>query len=71
MAISAGSSLGDDACMATTTTAIASSKPRLKAVPAAGRRPLDRDDALRQVRSVRHHVESREGRFAHLKRLYD
>ena len=58
--------------MATTTTAIAPSKARLRLLPAAGRRPLNRDDALRQVRSVRHHVEtSRAERFAHLKRVYD
>jgi hypothetical protein len=32
---------------------------------------VDRDAALRQVRSVRHHVQSRDERFAHLKRVYD
>ena len=43
---------------------------RLTLMPAA-RRPLNRDDALRQVRRARLHVESRSERFAHLKRVYD
>ena len=58
--------------MASTTTAIAPSRPRVALLnPAARRRPLNREDALRQVRSVRRHVQSREDRFAHLKRSYD
>ena len=58
--------------MATTTNAIAPTKARLKLLPTAGRSPIDRDDALRQVRTARRHVEaSRADRFAHLKRVYD
>jgi hypothetical protein len=60
-------------CMATMTNATLSAPGalrRLSLLP-AGRRPLNRDEALRQVRSVRRHVESRADRFAHLKRVYD
>lgn len=45
---------------------------RLMVLPTAGRRrPLDRDDALRQIRGAIRHVQPREDRFAHLKRIYD
>jgi hypothetical protein len=44
---------------------------RLSLVGAGGQRPLNRDDALRRVRSVRRHVEARNERFEHLKRVYD
>jgi hypothetical protein len=43
----------------------------LSLASAKQRRPLNRDEALRQVRSVRHHVQARSERFAHLKRVYD
>lgn len=36
-----------------------------------GRRPIDRDDALRQVRAARRRLQPREQRFEHLKRVYD
>ena len=59
--------------MATSTNATAPAPGvlrRLTPAPAAPR-PLNRDDALRQVRRARRHVESRSERFAHLKRVYD
>jgi hypothetical protein len=43
----------------------------LSVAGANGQRPLDREDALRRVRSVRRHVVARQERFAHLKRVYD
>jgi hypothetical protein len=65
----------DHVRMATTTTNATLSAPgelrRLILVPASGRRPLNRDDALRQVRTAKRHVQSRDERFAHLKRVYD
>jgi hypothetical protein len=74
MAISAGTMPVHHVGMATTTNATLSAPGgalrRLSLLP-AGRRPLNRDEALRQVRSVRRHVESRADRFAHLKRVYD
>jgi hypothetical protein len=58
--------------MATTNaTMSAAGALRRLALVQPGRRPLNRDEALRQVRSVRRHVQSRAERFAHLKRVYD
>ena len=58
-----------------TSTAPGPSRPgglrHLSVVGANGQRPLDREDALRRVRSVRRHVLARQERFAHLKRIYD
>jgi hypothetical protein len=72
MAISAQPMLAHHVRMATTTNAMTGpSALRRLALVAPSRRPLNRDDALRQVRSVRHHVQSRTERFAHLKRVYD
>jgi hypothetical protein len=73
MAISAGRLILHDVGMATTTNATSSAPGalrRLTLMPAV-RRPLNRDDALRQVRKARRHIESRSERFAHLKRVYD
>jgi hypothetical protein len=44
---------------------------RLMLLPTGGRRPLDRDEALRQIRGAIRHVQPREERFAHLKRAHD
>jgi hypothetical protein len=61
----------------TSTTATAPGASRagglrhLSVVGANGQRPLNRDDALRRVRSVQRHVLARQERFAHLKRVYD
>jgi hypothetical protein len=74
MAISAGTSCADHVGMAIITNATPSARGALRhltAVPAAGRRPLDRDAALRQVRTAKRHVQTRSERFAHLKRVYD
>ena len=46
-------------------------RPLSLAVAADRRRPLNRDDALRQVRTAKRHVQTRSERFAHLKRVYD
>jgi len=51
-----------------TTTAAAR---RLSPVPGTARRPLDRDAAVRRVRDARRHLQARQDRFAHLKRIYD
>ena len=76
MAISAGWACREDVPMtSTTSTALGPSRPgglrQLSVVGADGQRPLDREDALRRVRSVRRHVLARQERFAHLKRVYD
>jgi hypothetical protein len=59
--------------MATTTTTVTTVPGSLRrlATAANDRRVLNRDEALRQVRNVRRHVQSRSERFAHLKRVYD
>jgi hypothetical protein len=59
--------------MATTTKALGPAAGGVRRLPlaTATRRPLNREDALRQVRSVRRHVQARTERFAHLKRVYD
>ena len=76
MAISGACACGHHVSMtSTTTTASGAVRPgglrHLSVVGANGQRPLDREDALRRVRSVRHHVLARQERFAHLKRVYD
>jgi hypothetical protein len=71
MAISASPHEGHDAAMAPMSRSAVPGGARLLSLAAAKRRPLNRDDALRQVRSVRHHVQARPERFAHLKRVYD
>ena len=59
--------------MATTTTNVTTLPGSLRrlATATSDRRVLNRDEALRQVRSVRRHVQSRSDRFAYLKRVYD
>jgi len=76
MAISVSCPRGHDVAMnSTTSTAPGAPRPgglrHLSVVGAHGQRPLDREDALRRVRSVRRHVLARQERFAHLKRVYD
>jgi hypothetical protein len=43
----------------------------LSLVPGGRRRPVDRDAALRHVRTARRQLQPRHERFAHLKRVYD
>jgi hypothetical protein len=76
MAMSAALVLGHHEAMTSTNpTAAGATRPgglrHLSVVGANGRRPLDREDALRRVRDVRRHVVARQERFAHLKRSYD
>jgi hypothetical protein len=56
--------------MATSTTPAPAART-LRLVSGGRRRPVDRDAALRQVRTARRQLQPRHERFAHLKRIYD